>query len=163
MLFICFKTIQALKSFIINNYFLMKKHLFIILLSLIYLPVKAQEIQLNSKQAGDTILGVWQTGDQKAQITITRTDSLYNGKLTNATWSIDKKVNLHLPTSLLGIYILRDLKFSGDNRWDGTIYDPKSKNTYKCYLKLDDDGTMKVRGYKGISLFGKSQYWTRIK
>ncbi|QXV65942.1 DUF2147 domain-containing protein [Mucilaginibacter achroorhodeus] len=139
----------------------MKKYLSLLLLIILYIPLKAQNLSYNNP--GDTILGVWQTADQKAQITITKKDSLYFGKLSNATLSIDKKVNLHLPTSLLGIYILQDFKFSGDNRWDGMIFDPKSKKTYKCYLKIEDDGTMKVRGYKGISLFGKSQYWTRVR
>lgn len=141
----------------------MKKILFIFFITLVYISVYGQEVQLNNNPAANTILGTWQTADQKARITITRKDSLYYGKLSNATLSIDKTINLHLPTSLLGIYILQDFKYSGDNRWDGMIFDPKSKKTYKCYLKLEDDGTMKVRGYKGISLFGKSQYWTRVK
>ncbi|HEK19972.1 MULTISPECIES: DUF2147 domain-containing protein [unclassified Mucilaginibacter] len=141
----------------------MKKSLLILLIALSYIPIYGQDVQLNNGPAADSILGTWQTADQKSRITITRKDSLYYGKLSNATLSIDKKINLHLPTSLLGIYILQDFKYSGDNRWDGMIFDPKSKKTYKCYLKLEDDGTMKVRGYKGISLFGKSQYWTRIR
>lgn len=141
----------------------MKKILFIFFITLVYISVYGQEVQLNNNPAADTIIGTWQTADQKARITITRKDSLYYGKLSNATLSIDKTINLHLPTSLLGIYILQGFKYSGDNRWDGMIFDPKSKKTYKCYLKLEDDGTMKVRGYKGISLFGKSQYWTRVK
>lgn len=141
----------------------MKKLLILLLVSAIYFPVKAQEISSGTKQAGDTILGVWQTAGQKARITISRKDSLYYGKLSNATVNIDKSIHLSLPTSLLGIYILRDLKFNGEDQWDGVIFDAKSKNTYKCYLKLDNNDTMKVRGYKGISLFGKSQYWTRLK
>lgn len=141
----------------------MKRVIIIILISVFYIPVKAQDTTYRQKLAGDTIIGVWQTEDQKAQITISKQDSLYFGKLSNATLNIDKAIHINLPTSLLGIYILRDLKYNGDNRWDGMIFDPKSKNTYKCYLKIEDDGTMKVRGYKGISLFGKSQYWRRVK
>ncbi|PAW92741.1 hypothetical protein CKK33_04205 [Mucilaginibacter sp. MD40] len=141
----------------------MKKSLLILLIALSYIPIYGQDVQLNNGPAADSILGTWQTADQKARITITRKDSLYYGKLSNATLSIDKKINLRLPTRFLGIYILQDFKYSGGNRWDGMIFDPKSKKTYKCYLKLKDDGTMKVRGYKGILLFGKSQYWTRVR
>ena len=129
----------------------------------IYLPVNAQQVKADSSMSANRIVGVWQTSDQKAQITINRQDSLYQGKLSNATLSVNKTINLSLPTGLLGIYILRDLKFNGDDRWDGMILDPESNNTYKCFVKLDNDGKMKVRGYKGISLFGKSQYWNRLK
>ena len=139
----------------------MKNSLLMLMFTLIALVGKAQT-STALKQTGDDIIGVWQTDDQKARITINRQDSLYYGRLSNAAVSLGTaKVNL--PTGFLAINILRDFKFTGDNRWDGDIYDPKSKNTYQCYLKLNDDGTLKVRGYKGISLFGKSQVWTRIQ
>jgi uncharacterized protein (DUF2147 family) len=141
----------------------MKNIILLLLITGIYFPTKAQVMTSDTTGAANKIVGVWQTSDQTAQITISKKDSLYQGKLSNATLSVNKSINLNLPTGLLGIYILRDLKFNGDNRWDGMIYDPKSKNTYKCFVKLDDDGTMKVRGYKGISLFGKSQYWNRVQ
>jgi len=140
------------------------KNIFLLFMAAsMYLPVNAQQVKADSSMSADRIVGVWQTSDQKAQITIIRQDSLYQGKLSNATLSVNKTINLSLPTGLLGIYILRDLKFNGDDRWDGMIFDPESKNTYKCFVKLDNDGKMKVRGYKGISLFGKSQYWNRLK
>ncbi|HYK66264.1 MAG TPA: DUF2147 domain-containing protein [Patescibacteria group bacterium] len=52
---------------------------------------------------------------------------------------------------------------SGDSKvWTGgTIYDPDSGKTYSCKLTLQDDGTMRVRGYVGISLLGETQVWTR--
>lgn len=140
----------------------MRTYLLMLMFSLTALVGKAQTTT-NTNPAGDAIIGTWQTDDQKARITINRQDSLYYGRLSNAAVSIGQTAKLNLPTGFLGINILRDFKFSGDNRWDGTIYDPKSKNTYQCYLKMNDDGTLKVRGYKGISLFGKSQVWTRIK
>ena len=87
----------------------MKKSLLILLIALSYIPIYGQDVQLNNGPAADSILGTWQTADQKSRITITRKDSLYYGKLSNATLSIDKKINLHLPTSLLGIYILQKL------------------------------------------------------
>ncbi|WP_342648530.1 DUF2147 domain-containing protein [Mucilaginibacter sp. CSA2-8R] len=138
----------------------MKNYVLILLFTLTALLGKAQTM---TSQSGDAIIGVWQTDDHKARININRQDSVYYGRLSNAEVSIWQKAKLNLPTGFLGINILRNFKFSGDNRWDGTIYDPKSKNTYQCYLKMNDDGTLKVRGYKGISIFGKSQVWTRVK
>lgn len=139
----------------------MRTSLLLIVFILMALLGKAQT-STALKQTGDAIIGVWQTDDQKARITINRQDSLYYGRLSNAAVSIGN-AKLNLPTSFLAINILREFKYTGDNRWDGTIYEPKSKNTYQCYLKLNDDGTLKVRGYKDISLFGKSQVWTRVQ
>ncbi len=140
----------------------MRTYLLMLLLTLTALAGKTQTTT-TTNQSGDTIIGTWQTDDQKARITISRQDSLYYGRLSNASVNIGQTAKVNLPTGFLGINILRDFKFSGDNRWDGTIYDPKSKKTYQCYLKMNDDGTLKVRGYKGISLFGKSQVWTRMQ
>jgi len=140
----------------------MKTYLLTLIFALTTFIGKTQTIT-TTDQAGDAIVGTWQTDDQKARITINRQDSLYYGRLSNASVSLGQTAKINLPTGFLGINILRNFKFSGDNRWDGTIYDPKSKNTYQCYLKMNDDGTLKVRGYKGISLFGKSQTWTRLK
>ena len=140
----------------------MKTYLLTLIFALTTFIGKTQTIT-TTDQAGDAIVGTWQTDDQKARITINRQDSLYYGRLSNASVSLGQTAKINLPTGFLGINILRNFKFSGDNRWDGTIYDPKNKNTYQCYLKMNDDGTLKVRGYKGISLFGKSQTWTRLK
>ena len=44
---------------------------------------------------------------------------------------------------------------------DGRAYDPESGNTYHAELTLRPDGTLKLRGYIGIPLFGRSEIWTR--
>ncbi len=65
--------------------------------------------------------------------------------------------------SLDGLTIMSGLRYAGDNKWtDGTIYDPNSGKTYKCTLTLIDENTLKLRGYIGISLFGRSDTWTRV-
>jgi len=47
--------------------------------------------------------------------------------------------------------------------WDGgQIVDPKTGNTYSVSLTLLDNGNkLKVRGFIGISLFGRTQVWIR--
>ena len=42
----------------------------------------------------------------------------------------------------------------------GTLYDPKSGKTYRGSMSSDGD-KLKLRGYVGVKLFGKSQTWTR--
>ena len=42
----------------------------------------------------------------------------------------------------------------------GKIMDPKNGETYKCYIEVEEGGKkLKVRGYIGISLLGRTQYW----
>ena len=51
-----------------------------------------------------------------------------------------------------------------DKRWDnGTIYDPKSGNTYSSFMELDGPDRIKVRGFIGISLIGRTDVWTRAQ
>ena len=50
----------------------------------------------------------------------------------------------------------------GEGKWrGGTIYDPRDGKTYKCAMSLKPDGTLEVRGYVGLALFGKTVVWTR--
>ena len=46
---------------------------------------------------------------------------------------------------------------------NGKILDPKNGKIYKCYITLETKDKLKVRGYIGISLFGRTQYWYRVK
>ncbi|MDA1101294.1 MAG: DUF2147 domain-containing protein [Proteobacteria bacterium] len=50
------------------------------------------------------------------------------------------------------------------NIWDnGAIYDPEDGEVHACALTLLDSDTLKLRGYVGVPLFGKTQTWTRVK
>ena len=44
----------------------------------------------------------------------------------------------------------------------GKLYDPTSGKTYKGSMTLDG-ARLKLRGYVGISLFGRSETWTRVE
>jgi uncharacterized protein (DUF2147 family) len=62
------------------------------------------------------------------------------------------------PAAVAGTWLSRD----GDGAWSGGfIYDPNSGKTYRCKLKLKDRNTLKLRGYIGISLLGRTDVWTR--
>ena len=63
---------------------------------------------------------------------------------------------------LYGLQIIRDMTEDGTNKWKGLVYDPDTGNTYKCTLTLVDDNTLKLRGFIGISLFGRTETWTRV-
>lgn len=62
---------------------------------------------------------------------------------------------------ILGMNILSGLKKSGEEWSGGKILDPKSGKEYKCYIKLIDKNTLKLRGYIGLSVFGRTAIWKR--
>jgi uncharacterized protein (DUF2147 family) len=65
--------------------------------------------------------------------------------------------------SILGLNILTGLE-KQEGEWSGgTILDPRNGKVYKCYIQLVKPNKLKLRGYIGISLFGKTAYWERAE
>jgi uncharacterized protein (DUF2147 family) len=64
---------------------------------------------------------------------------------------------------ILGLVIIKGLSKDGDSYSDGDILDPNKGKLYSCTVKLDGKDKLKVRGYMGVSLLGRTQYWTRVK
>ncbi|MEO8180134.1 MAG: DUF2147 domain-containing protein [Deltaproteobacteria bacterium] len=63
---------------------------------------------------------------------------------------------------ILGMEILWGFESDGAEWSGGYILDPRNGKEYRCYLELLDGGRkLKVRGYVGIALFGRTQYWQR--
>jgi uncharacterized protein (DUF2147 family) len=63
---------------------------------------------------------------------------------------------------VVGLKILWDLQKDGDGWSGGTILDPSNGKTYKCLLSLEEGGTkLKVRGFIGVSVLGRTQIWLR--
>jgi uncharacterized protein (DUF2147 family) len=59
-----------------------------------------------------------------------------------------------------GMTILWGMKRDGDEYDGGQIMDPDNGKTYRCKMRLSGD-KLDVRGYLGISLFGRTQTWVR--
>ena len=64
---------------------------------------------------------------------------------------------------ILGMNILTGLKKDGNEWSGGKILDPKNGKEYKCYIQLLDHNTLKLRGYIGLSMFGRTAIWKRAK
>jgi uncharacterized protein (DUF2147 family) len=64
---------------------------------------------------------------------------------------------------ILGLIIIKGLKKSGDVYDGGKITDPKNGKSYNCKISMEGKDKIIVRGYIGISLFGRSQIWIRQK
>ena len=64
---------------------------------------------------------------------------------------------------IAGMLILENLVKDGDEWNDGTILDPNNGKVYKCYITLENEDKLKVRGYIGFSIIGRTQYWYRTE
>lgn len=65
---------------------------------------------------------------------------------------------------LLGMEILRGLRWNGASWTGGEILDPDTGKTYRATIRLSEDGrALALRGYIGISLLGRTQRWVRAE
>lgn len=62
-----------------------------------------------------------------------------------------------------GLVIIKGLKKDGNEWTDGDILDPQKGKLYSCTIELDGKDKLKVRGYMGVSLLGRTQVWHRVK
>jgi uncharacterized protein (DUF2147 family) len=63
---------------------------------------------------------------------------------------------------IIGMEILRDFEQDDDEWSGGYILDPREGKEYNCYLEVIEGGKrLKVRGYVGIALLGRTQYWQK--
>ncbi len=123
------------------------------------------------------IVGVWLNEDKDAHVQIENVNDVFVGKIVWLKFPIDDetgkpKLDKNNPDdklkkrSTMGLTLLSNFKFDGGDEWEGgQIYDPKSGKTYDCYMTFTDNTkkTLKVRGYIGVSLIGKTTYWTKVE
>jgi uncharacterized protein (DUF2147 family) len=137
-------------------------------------------------QDGDAILGLWATdpegGGGEAHVRVFKEDGKYFGKIVWLAEPVypeddpkgtpgEEKTDLNNPDPdlrgepVIGLMITRDFVYNGKGTWHkGTIYDPDNGKTYKCKIKFgESENVLKVRGYIGVSMLGRTTYWTRVE
>lgn len=127
-------------------------------------------------QSANDILGSWFNAEKDAKIEVYREGNRFFGKIV---WSQrqdnqagipvldDKNPDVNLQNrNIVGLNILEGFAFnSNDKQWEnGTIYDPKSGKTYSCYMWLNTNGSLSIKGYiMGIRWLGRETIWARTK
>lgn len=121
-----------------------------------------------------TVFGKWKTiddvtGKEKGVVEIFE----HKGKVYGRIIEIFEAEKKHLKCELcdgddknkplLGMNIIKGLKKDGEEYNSGKVLDPKNGKLYKCYITLEEKDKLKIRGFIGISIFGRTQYWYRIK
>jgi uncharacterized protein (DUF2147 family) len=134
---------------------------------------------------GDAIMGVWATDPEgdggQAHIEIFAVNGKYSGKIVWLEEPLytaededgeegEPKIDKNNPDPamqsrpIMGLELMKGFQYDGKGTWKkGTIYDPDNGKTYKCKVRLDDDGVLNVRGYIGFSILGRTSKWTRVE
>ncbi|RXK61915.1 DUF2147 domain-containing protein [Lacibacter luteus] len=121
----------------------------------------------------DAIIGSWKNGEGTGIIQIYKNGDKYQGKIIwlkepndpeTGKPKLDKnhpdEVNHKRP--VMGLVNMWGFKYTDKNEWTGgKIYDPKNGKTYSCKMSLDGATKLKVRGYIGVSLIGRTDTWTK--
>jgi uncharacterized protein (DUF2147 family) len=129
-------------------------------------------ISLALAQKPDDILGVWKTGEGTGMVQIYKKGELYFGRVVwlkvpnnpdgTPRTDVNNPEESLRKRPLKGLENLRGFKYAGNNAYEGgQIYDPKNGSDYSCEMKLIDANTLEVRGFIGVSLFGRTDVWKR--
>jgi uncharacterized protein (DUF2147 family) len=123
---------------------------------------------------GGSPVGTWVADDGKSHVAIAACGPALCGTVTwlrnplNAAGQPQNDANNPDPSlrarPVVGLQILQGLvPDSTANQWEGgSIYDPEDGKTYACTMMLTDPNTLRVHGYVGIAMFGRTQTWTRL-
>lgn len=135
-------------------------------IKLISLILFIQFVGYSQNKAND-ILGYYMSPSGKSILKIYESNGKYYGKpvwmkepdmLDSKNPDVSKRTQ-----KVFGSNAIRDFVFDGKSTWEkGYIYDPNNGKTYDCKITRDEKGNLNVRGYIGISLIGRTEYFVKV-
>lgn len=140
----------------------------------IILMITAPFYAVLGQEDANRITGQWYTEENKSVIEIFKKDGKYFGKIVwlkqeyyeNGKPPLDENNPLKplRERPLIGLVMMFNFEYTGDDVWEnGKVYDPESGNTYSGKLTLENQNTLKARGFIGFSLIGRTTTWKRKK
>ena len=131
-------------------------------------------VAVHTFAANNALVGLWKTIDDgtnkpRSLVRISEQNGSYNGVIEKGLDPDDSPhkvcgncTNARKNQKVIGMAIMQNLKQNGDVFEGGEILDPDNGKIYRCKLKLLENGKkLEVRGFIGVSLFGRSQIWLR--
>jgi uncharacterized protein (DUF2147 family) len=117
-----------------------------------------------------TVTGLWKNED--ATLEIYEENGKLNAKIVSLREPLTpegkEKTDIRNPDPskhsrpIIGMVFMTGFTPAGSGKWaNGTIYDPKSGNTYSCDMELEGPKTLKLRGFIGVSMIGRTESWER--
>ncbi len=144
-----------------------------------FLIIQVTSVASSAIQAGmsaPTAAGVWRQVDESgkvgALVTISQEGNAFVGRLSRLFLDPRDDPNPiceNCPGDkhnqpFLGLAFIEGMKQSGLDYTGGTVLDPKTGKIYNAKMSLSPDGKrLTLRGYIGLSIFGRSQTWTRVE
>jgi uncharacterized protein (DUF2147 family) len=138
----------------------------------------ASSVRAADQDTSPSPVGIWKTiddasGKPQALVKIIDVNGELRGSIARLYQEPDEDQNPHCEkcsgerknAPILGMTILYGLHKDEDGNWSGgQILDPNNGDTYHSKLSISPDGkTLTMRGYIGVSLFGRSQTWLRVE
>lgn len=117
------------------------------------------------------ILGYWKTlnndGNINSIVEIYTENSEFFGKIIaiprlDYQGVCDTCTGKYKDKDLINVIILSNFSKGKETYVDGEVTDPENGKTYSCYLKLINEKKLKIRGYIGLAMFGRTEYWYRL-
>lgn len=106
------------------------------------------------------MIDIYKSGNNFFDKIICLKEPFRNGKPKVDDKNPDNKIK---DKPVIGLVILMDFVFDGKDEWtDGKIYDRKNGKTYS-FMEFENKDKLKIRGYIGIALIGRTTYWSGKK
>ncbi len=137
-------------------------HLFVLFILMFSSAAAAAE-----EFGSEAVVGTWLVATKDGEITISRCGDKYCGRITWSQTPEDLDTKNPDPAKrsqkILGMEILWGFTYKDGKYVGGQIYDPDSGKTYKARMWLESRDVLKLKGYVGITLLGRTETWTRVK
>ena len=118
--------------------------------------------------AADPVEGFWLTQNERAVVNI---EACGDSMCGYVYWIIEGGLQYDENNAdearrndpICGMQILKGFVKEDVGEWDdGEIYKADDGDVYDANIEILEDGTLKLRGYVGAPIFGKTQIWSRV-
>lgn len=122
---------------------------------------------LFSQLNADEILGYYMSPDESSIFKFYKSGNKYFGKsvwmkrpsrLDTLNPDVSKRTQ-----KILGSVLVWDFIYDGKNNWSkGYVYDANKGKIYKSKITRDEKGNLIVRGFIGVTVIGKTEYFVKV-